>query len=79
MGGTGELRDLEKYPGTKARSNNKLYPHVVPGQNRTVAIDGNCGRRALSRLRHPCTHRNVFIILIAFSSCLCVSEGNIYV
>ena len=71
-GETGELRDPEKDSGTKARSNNKHYSHVAPCQNRTVAIGGNCTRRALSRLRHPCSRRNVFIILIAFSSYLCV-------
>ena len=71
-GGTGEHRDLEKDPGTKAKSNNKLYPHVVPGQNRTVAIVGNGRRRALSRLRHFCARSNVFIILIALSNFLCI-------
>ena len=62
------LRDLEKDLRTKARSNNKLYPHVAPYQNRTVAIGGNGTRRALPRIagiRHPCCRWNVFITLIA--------------
>lgn len=69
---TGELRDLEKDPGTEAKTNNKLYPHVhvAPGQNRTVAIGGNGRRRALSQPDNPYPRRNVFIILLAFSSCL---------
>ena len=38
------LGDLEKDPRTKARTNNKLYPHVAPCQDRTVAIGGNGAR-----------------------------------
>ena len=49
VGITEEHRDLEKDHGTKAKSNNKLYPHVLPGQNRTVGIVGNGRRQALSR------------------------------
>ena len=70
-GGTLGLRDLEKVPGTKARTNNRLYPHL--------AIGGNGTRGVFSRIRHPCCRWRLFIILIEFSSCLCVSEGNIYV
>ena len=74
---TGEIRDLEKDPGTKERTNNKLHPHVAPGQNRTVAFVGNGRRRrAISRLRHLCSRR--MCLLIVFPSCLCVPK-NIFV
>lgn len=43
-GETGELRDLEKDPETKVRSNdNTPYLHVAPGQNRTMAIGAMVG------------------------------------
>ena len=49
----GLSRDLEKDPRSKARTNNKLYPHVAPCQNRTVAIGaGNGTRQALPRIEY---------------------------
>ena len=33
-GGTSGRRDLEKGPGTKARTTNKLYSHPLPESNR---------------------------------------------
>ena len=35
---TGGLRDLEKDPGTKARTNNKLYPHVGPKSHFEIKV-----------------------------------------
>jgi len=48
----GKPGHLEKNPQSKARTNNKLNPHMALGQNQTTFFGK---RQALSPLCHPCS------------------------
>jgi len=41
--------------GARTRTNNKLNPHMIPGPGVERGHIG--GRRVLSPLRHPCSHK----------------------
>ena len=50
----GKPENPEKHPGARARTNIKLNPHMTRGP--VIELGTHWGRRALSPLRHPCSH-----------------------
>ena len=51
----GKLENPKKTLGARARTNNKLNPHMTPGPGIEPAGHIAGDRRALSPLHHPCT------------------------
>ena len=52
---------MEKKPWRKARTNNKLNPHMALGQNQTTFFGK---RQALSPLCHPCSTHWLLVLII---------------
>ena len=79
----GKLQDLKIYRKTlglrREQTTNSIHMWHLVRIEPSLAIGGNGTRRLILRIRHPCCRWDVFIILIEFSSCLCASEGNMYV